>query len=167
MNNAMELKTFPDDLLKKLDFPTILEKLENLCRGSLGVEQIQEQTFSSDPQWIQIAVKQVVEMKDILINEPNFPENGFDTLPFLGKISIQGAALAEFERNIIRERTNAGLAAARARGRKGGRKLALNDKQVREIKLLLSDPENQVTEVAKRYGVSRATIYKYLAAKAE
>ncbi len=77
------------------------------------------------------------------------------------------AALAEFERNIIRERTNAGLAAARARGRKGGRKLALNDKQVREIKLLLSDPENQVTEVAKRYGVSRATIYKYLAAKAE
>ena len=97
MNNAMELKTFPDDLLKKLDFPTILEKLENLCRGSLGVEQIQEQTFSSDPQWIQIAVKQVVEMKDILINEPNFPENGFDTLPFLGKISIQGAALAEFE----------------------------------------------------------------------
>jgi DNA invertase Pin-like site-specific DNA recombinase len=72
------------------------------------------------------------------------------------------AALAEFERNIIRERTNAGLAAARARGRKGGRKPVLNDRQLREIRLLLSDPENQVTEIAKRYSVSRATLYKYL-----
>jgi DNA invertase Pin-like site-specific DNA recombinase len=75
------------------------------------------------------------------------------------------AALAEFERNIIRERTHAGLAAARARGRKGGRKAALNEKQVREIRLLLGDPENQVTDIAKRYGVSRATIYKYVSQK--
>ena len=72
------------------------------------------------------------------------------------------AALAEFERNIIRERTHAGLAAARARGRKGGRKAALNEKEVREIRLLLGDPDNQVINIAKRYGVSRATIYKYI-----
>jgi DNA invertase Pin-like site-specific DNA recombinase len=72
------------------------------------------------------------------------------------------AALAEFERNVIRERTHAGLAAARARGRKGGRRPVLNEKQLREIRLLLSDPLNQVTDIAKRYGVSRATIYKYL-----
>jgi DNA mismatch repair protein MutS2 len=97
MNNAMELKTFPDDILKKLDFPTIIEKLEYLCRGSLGVEYIQEQKISADPKWIEMAVQQVVEMKDILLNEANFPEKGFDTLPFLGKISIQGAALAEYE----------------------------------------------------------------------
>lgn len=72
------------------------------------------------------------------------------------------AALAEFERNIIRERTHAGLVAARARGRKGGRKPVLDIKQVREIKVLLSNPDIQVTDVAKRYGVSRTTIYKYL-----
>ncbi|MCD9473055.1 recombinase [Photobacterium phosphoreum] len=72
------------------------------------------------------------------------------------------AALAEFERNIIRERTHAGLAAARARGRKGGRKPALDAKQAREIKALLSDPNIQVTDVAQRYKVSRTTIYKYL-----
>ncbi|MBP0633347.1 recombinase family protein [Cupriavidus sp. AcVe19-1a] len=71
-------------------------------------------------------------------------------------------ALAEFERNIIRERTRAGLAAARARGRKGGRKPALSDRQVREIKALLRDRNLQVADVAKRYGVSRATIYKYM-----
>lgn len=75
------------------------------------------------------------------------------------------AALAEFERNIIRERTQAGLSAARARGRKGGRKPSLNEKQVREIKLLLADPMVVVTDVAKRYGVSRATLYKYVGAR--
>jgi len=72
------------------------------------------------------------------------------------------AALAEFERNLIRERTHAGLAAARARGRKGGRKPALEEAQVREIKALLKDPQIQVGSVAKRYGVSRTTLYRYV-----
>lgn len=70
------------------------------------------------------------------------------------------AALAEFERNLIRERTYAGLSAARARGRAGGRKPKLDDKQVREIRALLRDPRISVSDVAKRYGVSRATVYK-------
>ena len=72
------------------------------------------------------------------------------------------AALAEFERNLIRERTKAGLEAARARGRKGGRKPVLTDGQVREIKALLKDPEIQVGTVARRYGVSRTTLYRYV-----
>lgn len=71
------------------------------------------------------------------------------------------AALAEFERGLIRERTQAGLAAARARGRSGGRKPKLGEKQVREIKALLRDPDIQASEVARRYGVSRTTLYKY------
>lgn len=70
------------------------------------------------------------------------------------------AALAEFERNVIRERTQAGLSAARARGRVGGRKPSLSEKQKREIRALLKDPSIAVTDVAKRYGVSRTTIYK-------
>lgn len=73
------------------------------------------------------------------------------------------AALAEFEKNLIRERTNAGLAAARARGRKGGRKRALDDKQIREIKALMRDPSVNITSVAQRYHVSRTTLYKYAA----
>lgn len=72
------------------------------------------------------------------------------------------AALAEFERALIRERTQAGLAAARARGRAGGRKPKLDDKQVREIKALLRDPDIRVAEVARRYGVSRTTLYKHV-----
>ena len=72
------------------------------------------------------------------------------------------AALSEFERNLIRERTQAGLAAARARGRAGGRKPKLDDQQRREIKALLLDPDIQVTDVARRYGVSRTTLYKHV-----
>lgn len=69
------------------------------------------------------------------------------------------AALAEFERNLVSERTRAGLVAARARGRKGGRRPKLGQKEIREIKTLLKDPNIPVTDVAKRFGVSRTTIY--------
>lgn len=72
------------------------------------------------------------------------------------------AALSEFERNLTRERTSAGLAAARARGRNGGRPQALSERQVREIRLLLMDPETRIADVAQRYGVSRTTVYKYI-----
>lgn len=72
------------------------------------------------------------------------------------------AALAEFERNLIRERTRAGLDAARARGRKGGRRPKLDSKQIREVRVLLRDPTIRVTDVAKRYGVARSTIYKHV-----
>lgn len=74
------------------------------------------------------------------------------------------AALAEFERNLIRERTKAGLAAARVRGRVGGRKPKLDAKQIRQIKTLLQDRNTSVTELAKDYGVSRTTIYKHCGA---
>jgi DNA invertase Pin-like site-specific DNA recombinase len=70
------------------------------------------------------------------------------------------AALAEFERNLIRERTQAGLVAARARGRSGGRKPKLDARQIREIKRLMSDPTIPVGQIAERYKVSRTTIYK-------
>ncbi len=56
------------------------------------------------------------------------------------------AALAEFERGLIRERTQAGLAASRSRGRVGGRKPKLDNQQVREIKALLRDTDTQVAD---------------------
>jgi len=84
-----------------------------------------------------------------------------DTGSASGKLQFHVfAALAEFERNLIRERTLAGLSAARARGRVGGRKPKLSEKQIREIKTLLTDPAAQVKDIAERYGVSRTTLYK-------
>ncbi|EKT4531013.1 recombinase family protein [Pseudomonas putida] len=70
------------------------------------------------------------------------------------------AALAEFERNLIRERTQVGLAAARARGRSGGRKPKLDAQQIREIRRLMADPNIPVSQIAERYKVSRTTLYK-------
>jgi DNA invertase Pin-like site-specific DNA recombinase len=70
------------------------------------------------------------------------------------------AALAEFERNLIRERTKAGLAAARARGRQGGRRPKLTPAQVREIKELVDAKQLPIKRIAELYGVSRTTIYK-------
>ena len=67
-------------------------------------------------------------------------------------------ALAEFERSIIQERTRAGLAAARARGRKGGRKPKMSKSDVRKAMAMLQDPTISKTEVAKHFGVSRVTL---------
>jgi DNA invertase Pin-like site-specific DNA recombinase len=86
-----------------------------------------------------------------------------ETVSATGKLAFNVfAALAEFERSLIRERTHPGLAAARARGRSGGRKPKLGEEQVREIKALLRDPGVQVADVARRYGVSRTTLYKHV-----
>jgi DNA invertase Pin-like site-specific DNA recombinase len=71
-------------------------------------------------------------------------------------------ALAEFERSIIRERTMAGLASARARGRTGGRPGSLTEADVAEAKVLLRDPEITVARVAQRLGVTPSTLYRYL-----
>lgn len=67
-------------------------------------------------------------------------------------------ALAEFEHSLIRERTLAGLAAARARGRKGGRKPALSKADIKKAAAMLTDRSITKTEVAKHFGVSRVTL---------
>ena len=67
-------------------------------------------------------------------------------------------ALAEFEHCLIRERTIAGLAAARARGRKGGRRPALSSADVRKAAAMLADPAITKAEIAKHFGVSRVTL---------
>jgi len=72
------------------------------------------------------------------------------------------AALAEFERGVIRERTKAGLEAARARGKLGGRPPSLKASDLAAAKAMLRDPEITVAEVAKRLGVVPSTLYRHL-----
>ncbi len=71
-------------------------------------------------------------------------------------------ALAEFERDIIRERTLAGLASARARGRVGGRPRKLSKKQVEMAKNLMKDVSIPIAEICSTLGVSKATLYRYI-----
>lgn len=72
-------------------------------------------------------------------------------------------ALAEFERDLIRERTNAGLAAAKARGRIGGRprKLKTNGK-VALARQMFADQSHSIPEICSTLGISRATLYRYV-----
>ncbi len=71
------------------------------------------------------------------------------------------ASLAEFERDLIRERTNAGLTAARARGRTGGRPKGVNEKKRKAALALKRDPHYSIKEICEIVGISRNTYYKY------
>lgn len=74
------------------------------------------------------------------------------------------AALAQFERALIRERTVAGLAAARAKGRVGGRPRSLDAVGLAAVKAMLANPDVTVAQVGAALGVSRATLYRHLPA---
>lgn len=73
------------------------------------------------------------------------------------------SALAEFERDLIRERTNAGLEAARARGKKGGRPKSLDQpKSVKLLKQMHADPNYSIGDICRTLAISRSTFYRYL-----
>ena len=72
------------------------------------------------------------------------------------------ATLAEFERELIVERTRAGLAAARARGRLGGRPRKMNAAIIKMAAAAMSDPKAIATEVAKHLNITTATLYSYV-----
>ncbi|MFW5471630.1 recombinase family protein [Knoellia sp. CPCC 206435] len=73
------------------------------------------------------------------------------------------AALAEFERDLIRERTMAGLAAARARGRRGGRPTVWTPEKLDAARTMYESREHDVSTIARVVGVSRASVYRALA----
>jgi DNA invertase Pin-like site-specific DNA recombinase len=78
------------------------------------------------------------------------------------------AALAEFERELIRERTMAGLQAARARGRKGGRKFGLTKSQVRLAQAAMKNRDTKIGELCRELGgITRATLYRYVSPEGE
>ena len=82
-------------------------------------------------------------------------------------------ALAEFERNLIRERTNAGLKAARARGKKGGRRRALDEEKKQRLYQLYDDTNADgrkkytIKEICEMIGISKSTLYAYLEQRKE
>ena len=117
-------------------------------------------------------------LKDLieLVNQLNKRNIGFKSLQDPVDTTSPGGmlvfhifgALAEFERNLIRERTKAGLAAARARGKKGGRRRALNEGQVQRLYQLYDDINSDggkkytIKDICEMMGVSRSTLYSYL-----
>lgn len=90
-------------------------------------------------------------------------QDGIDPSTIMSKALLQIAAVfADMERNLLRERTKAGLAVARARGRLGGRKPRLSAESLDTARRLMADPLLTMEEVASRLGVGRTTLYRAL-----
>jgi len=89
-------------------------------------------------------------------------QESLDTTTSGGKLIFHiFASLAEFERDLIRERTNAGLSAARARGRTGGRPKGVDQKKKKAALALKKDSGRSIREICEIVGISRNTYYKY------
>src|SRR5436853_5519469 len=108
-------------------------------------------------------IETITKLNNRKIGFKSIMEN-IDTTTSGGKLIFHiFGALAEFERDIIRERTNAGLAAARARGKRGGRpKLAPNSRKIALANALYEDKSNSTPEICKTLSISRATLYRYV-----
>jgi len=107
-------------------------------------------------------IDQLSELQDRGIEFRSLQEN-IDTSSPGGRLVFHiFASLAEFERDLIRERTNAGLAAARARGRTGGRPPRLTPNQVTTARKLYDQQDMTVAQIGEVLGVSRTTIYRVL-----
>ena len=90
-------------------------------------------------------------------------QESIDTTTSTGKLVFHMfGAIAEFERNLIQERTQAGLASARARGRKGGRAMKLQPKEQKRLEKLYSAKENTIKELCDMFSISKRTLYNYV-----
>lgn len=107
-------------------------------------------------------VQMIGELETKNVGFQSLTEN-VDTTTDTGKLVFHiFASLAEFERSLIRERTKAGLRAARARGRKGGRPRVMDLKTLEMARTLMADAKHSVNEICGMLEVSRATLYRAL-----
>jgi DNA invertase Pin-like site-specific DNA recombinase len=142
------------------DRPILIEVMDHLLKGDTLVVWKLDRLARSLQQLIE-----TVEILDKLGCGFRSLTESIDTTTAGGRLIFHiFGALAEFERSIIRERTLAGLQAARLRGRKGGRPKSMNEQSLIVAQALLKDGVLTVRDVAKQVGVSPATLYKYLPA---
>ncbi len=143
------------------DRPELASALSHLREGDTLVVWKMDRLARSLKQLIETV--EGLEEKDIGFR--SLTEN-IDTTSPSGKLVFHlFGALAEFERALIKERTVAGLAIARANGRVGGRRPALNADKIATAKAMLSaNPNMTVKEIATQLGVSPATLYRHLPA---
>ena len=109
-------------------------------------------------------VQLVTELKGRGVHFRSLCDGAIDTTTASGELVFHiFAALAQFERNLIRERTRAGLAAARARGRRGGRRpITAEHPKVIMAKAMHRDNSVPVPKICETLGISRSTLYRYL-----
>lgn len=107
----------------------------------------------------------VTKLEEDKIGFKSLTEN-IDTTTPTGKLIFHiFGALSEFERNLIKERTSAGLAAARARGRKGGRPKSLTQDKIDMAISLYNDKKHSIKSICQTLQITKPTLYKYLKVK--
>lgn len=111
---------------------------------------------------IQHLIQTINDLQNKKIAFKSLQEN-MDTSTSGGKLIFHiFSALAEFERSLIQERTQAGLKAARARGKMGGRPPLLDTRQINRMIEMYNEQKNTVAEICKIYSISRPSFYNYL-----
>lgn len=111
---------------------------------------------------IQHLIQTITSLLEKKIGFKSLQEN-IDTSTSGGKLIFHiFSALAEFERDLIQERTQAGLKAARARGKMGGRPPLLDTRQINRMIEMYDEQKNTVAEICKIYNISRPSFYNYL-----
>jgi len=142
----------------KADRPILQDMLKNLRNGDILIVWKLDRLGRSLRDLLEI----VSGLQNRDVELVSLKEN-IDTTSSTGKLifSIFGA-LAEYEKDIIRERTMAGLNSARARGIVGGRKKRLSDKDVAMLRNLANDKTIPISTICEKFGISRKTYYNYL-----
>ena len=138
--------------------PQLKEAMEHLRKGDTFVVWRLDRlgrSLKNLIEWIEDFEKQGVVFQSLT--------ESIDTSTPTGKLVFQlFGALAEFERNLIRERTMAGLAAARSRGRLGGRRKSLSDKERQHVVELYREKKKTVKEICELMKISKTTLYAYV-----
>jgi DNA invertase Pin-like site-specific DNA recombinase len=112
-------------------------------------------------------VTKVERLREKDVGFKSLKEN-IDTTSSAGKLQFHiFSALAEFERDLNRERTMTGLRAARARGRVGGRPRALSEEELPQVQTLMENPDISTRQICERFEISKATLYRYVGPNGE
>jgi DNA invertase Pin-like site-specific DNA recombinase len=158
---------YTDEASGKLDKRPSLEACLKACRSGDVLHIWKLDRLGRDLKHLVLTVSGLSE-RGIGLNVITGQSANIDTTTASGKL-VFGifAALAEFEGDLIRERTMAGLAAARARGRTGGRSFGLSKNQIRLAQSGMANRDTLVTDLCKELNISRATLYRYVSPKGE
>ncbi len=142
----------------KTDRPELDQAIHELRKGDMLVVWKLDRLGRSLKHLIEI----VTDLEKRKIGFRSLQES-IDTTTSGGKLIFHVfGALAEFERDLIQERTKAGLRAARARGRNGGRPRSLSAEQIKQAQTLMGEKHRSVKDICQTLSVSRATLYRYV-----
>ncbi|MBB4070609.1 DNA invertase Pin-like site-specific DNA recombinase [Salinibacter ruber] len=148
------------------------EKTSGAAKERPELERCMEELRDGDTLWVWRLDRFGRSLKDLVSKMESLEEKGvdfvsltegIDTTTAQGKLTFHiFGALAEFERELTRERTMAGLRAARERGRVGGRPPALDEEEIPEVQAMMRDEEVSTSDICERFEISRATLYRYV-----